>query len=177
MDFLLNKYVLGGIAIVAVIGGLAYAHSRYVDKLVDAAVMAERGKWEAAITKQKAEAQAKLDQLTQEVAQKEAADLEHSQQLEQAYVKHVKSLNASLAAAKSAKLHDPGTVARSGSGSGCATEEGKADTPKPTSETSEGELSPVFTGFLIGEASRADEVALVANTCLAFIHDIPQGVN
>lgn len=171
-SLLLNKNVLIAIAIALLIGGLAYAHSNYVDGLVDAAVTAERTKWQAAIDQQKAEAKAKLESIIAANAEKERADLEHALQLERTYATNIASIKSDLAAArKSGRLRDPGAVAGCGSGSGSAEAETKADPASASSQETGGQLSEQASEFLRVEASRADENTLIANTCLAFIHE------
>ena len=118
MDFsslFFNKYVLGTLAAAIIIGGLAIAHSHYVDGLVDAAVTAEAAKWQTAIDKQKAEAQAKLESIIAANAEKERTYIERLNTLEGDYAKakdEVAKRNAELRATHG-KLQD---IARKGSG-------------------------------------------------------------
>lgn len=170
-SLLFNKEVLIVLAVVVLIGGITYEYNSHVDKLVDDAVAKNESKWQAAIEAQKAEARRTLERISAENAEKERAALEHSQQLENAYVSHVKSLKADVVAARAkyaAGLRDPGKA--SGSSSSCPAAEGKANSTESASPEIERRLSPEFTDFLIGEAARADENTAVANTCLAFIH-------
>ncbi len=171
ISLLMNKYVIAAIAAALLIGSASWAYNSHVNGLVDAAVAANEAKWQVAAGKLHDEAEATLAAVVKANAEKERADSEHSKQLETAYVNHTTQLKTDLAAARakySSGLRDPGQ--RLGSIGCSAPSEGKADTAVPPDQIGGSRISPEFSQFLLGEAARADEVAAIANTCLAFIH-------
>lgn len=126
----------------------------------------------------KAKANALLESTKSQNAAKEAHDKQIAKESSDKYIADINKINLDLAAAlKRPRLRDPysRTVA---SAQACASaiapqaEASTANIPeKPTGLQQQSvELSQEFSDFLIAEASRADELAVWANSCWAFVN-------
>lgn len=150
---LLNRYVLGGLAIAALIGFLAYQKHGYDNRL-----RAEgAAPYIAAIEKQKVEAQALLDS---EIAKNTALSkqwAEYARKADDDYAKQIADIARARNAADGVRFYDPGR--RQG---GSCPPAGTKDAGVSKDPASASELSPELTTFLKSEATRADTAATYA---------------
>jgi hypothetical protein len=157
---LLNRYVLGGLAIAALIGFLAYQKHGYDNRL-----RAEgAAPYIAAIEKQKVEAQALLDS---EIAKNTALSkqwAEYARKADDDYAKQIADIRARGNSARGVRLYDAGC----GQGGSSTATSGK-DTGESKDASTAGQLSDRTTQFLVAQATRADEVHAYAVTCHEYV--------
>jgi len=119
-----------------------------------------------AIATQKESAQAQLDNLTGQLAQKEIEAVDLNKNLEKSHVATIESINTLHDSLKPVRLYDRGT---SRSSSHCAVSK-TSDTGQPKEhETSGSELSAELTEFLKSESYRADQLTADYNSLVAFV--------
>lgn len=155
---LLNRYVLGGIAIAALIGFLAYSKHGYDERR-----RAEgAAPYIAAIEKQKVEAKALLDS---EIAKNTALEkqwVEYARKADDDYAKQIADIRNRGNAARGVRLYG------CGQDSGSPAPAGK-DAGSPQDAPTAGQLSARTTEFLVAQATRADEVHAYALTCHEYV--------
>lgn len=122
--------------------------------------------WGAEIDRLNAEASQKLADETAKVLKAERDTLKVNQKLELEHHEassKIASLNASL---KSNRLYD------SHRRSGGSTQAGGSCADNSVNQADNGQLSDELAEFLIGEAYRADQVSLYAETCHAYVSSL-----
>ncbi len=155
---LLNRYVLGGLAIAALVGFLAYQKGNYDDRrrAEGAAPLL------AAIEKQKVEAQALLDS---EIAKNTALSkqwAEYARKADDDYAKQIADIRARGNSARGVRLYGCGPSGGSPAASG-------KDSGESQDSATAGQLSDRTTQFLVAQATRADEVHTYAVTCHEYV--------
>ncbi len=134
------------------------------------------------LTKFKVDADALLEKTKAQNTIKEARDAKIAQDSSDKYNSDILELRTKLAVAlKSPRLRDPGArptpPAQACTNTGTVkTEASTTDIPaRPTDVQQPVELSKEFSDFLITQASKADELAVWANSCWKFVNkDQPQ---
>jgi activator of HSP90 ATPase len=158
---LLNRYVLGGLAIAALIGFLAYEKHGYDNRLR----LEGAGPFVRIIQEQKAQAKALLDS---EIAKNAALSkqwAEYARKADDDYAKQIADIRARGNSARGVRLYDAGCGQSSSSP---AT--GKDSTTSTESAASTGELSSRVSEFLVAQATRADELYAYALACHRFVN-------
>ena len=157
---LLNRYVLGGLAIAALIGFLAYEKHGYDNRLR----LEGAGPFVRIIEIQKAQAKALLDS---EIAKNTALSkqwAEYARKADDDYAKQIADIRARGNSARGVRLYDAG-----GCGQGSSTHSSGKDTGEPKDASTAGQLSDRTTEFLVAQATRADEVHAYAVTCHEYV--------
>ena len=150
-------YVFGAMfAVILALGGVASCEHKRANTL------------EIGIEANKAQAKLILDAETAKVAAKEKADKEFSVNIQADYDQSLKDLAAKYQR-ELGRLRDPGR-----NGGACAPSGSGANPGKPNETADAGQLSTEASTFLYGEAKRADELRLWANTCYKFVNQKPE---
>lgn len=144
-------------------------------------VMSERHKWEAATAEQKREAAALLaNEITKnDLKAAEYAALltqwqNYARKADDDYAKQIESIRAARNNAGGVRLFDPGRGARCSGAAPARAADAAGAAVAENPATDRPELSADATGFLLDQATLADQVTAYAWACHRFVMTLPQ---